>query len=182
LEPTSTQLLRDTFEHFDIVLDVGSPVFRRDGNAAQGLAFNDILGVFVRKFGRRLDDSLPKPFLEDSSVAGYGEDSRKGQAILTRNKTAQLLAQSRRKHRDSTLNEVHARGTFTSIAVQGGVGLDEVRNVRNVNPDIVCAVLVQLDGKSVVKILGCLGIDAEDTVRAKILANLELPLWDAKKG
>ena len=44
------------------------------------------------------------------------------------------------------------------------------------------AVLVRLDGESIVQIPGISGIDAEDTVGAQILANFELAFGDTALG
>ena len=45
--------------------------------------------------------------------------------------------------------------------------------------DIVCTVVISLDGKRIVKILSVNWIDGKDTLATKILANFELVLGDA---
>lgn len=45
LEPRSTQLFGQVIQNLDIVLDVLGIVLGCDGNTAQDLAFDDVLGV-----------------------------------------------------------------------------------------------------------------------------------------
>lgn len=94
--------------------------------------------------------------------------------------TAELLAQSGGKHGDGTLHQVHASSTLTSVAVQSGVGLDEVRNVGDMDTDVVCAILVDLYGNCIVEILGRVGVDSECTLSAKILTNFKLAVGDTR--
>lgn len=125
-----------------------------------------------------LNNGPAEPLLDDLGLLRHGEDDGEGKALLAGEKTAELLAQSRRQHRDRALDEVDAGSALASIAVESGVGLDEVGHIGDVDTDVVRAVVVDLDGQGIVEILGGVGVDGEDALAAEILANLELSLGD----
>lgn len=77
------------------------------------------------------------------------------------------------------MNEVNTGGTLTSIAVESSVGLDEVSDIGDVDTDVVCAILVERDRQSVVKILGSVGVDGENALLTEVLANLDFPFGNA---
>ena len=78
------------------------------------------------------------------------------------------------------MNEVHAGGALTGIAVKGRVRLDQVRNISDVHTDVVRAVLVEPDRQRIVEILGRLGVDREQALGTEVLANLKLALRNAE--
>jgi hypothetical protein len=80
---------------------------------------------------------------------------------LTREKTAQLFTQGRREHGYSTLHKVNACCPLTGIPIQRSVSFDEERNICNVYANIISAIIVCLDGKSVIDIFSSFRIDAE---------------------
>ena len=96
------------------------------------------------------DDSLAEPLLHNLGLRSDSEDNGERETILARSQTAQLLTQSRRQHRDGTLHQVYTGSTLASVTVKGGVRLDEVRDVGNVDANFVRTVLVDLDGQSIV--------------------------------
>lgn len=126
-----------------------------------------------------LYDGSAEPFLDYLCVLVHREDHREREAILSRQETAHLLAQRRRQHWNSTLNEIDTRCSLPGIAVKGSVGLDEVRYICDVHAYIVCAVLVGLDRNGVVEVFGVLWINSKGTLISKVLANFELALRDA---
>ena len=191
LEAALTKLLGEVVEDLDVVRDVFCAVFRGNSDFAEGLAVDNVLHVVVAQlrsrptFGRQikaknspssdsLDDRPAEPFLDDLALFRHREDNREGKALLAGKKAAELLAQGGRKHRHGALDEVDTGSTLARIAVESSVGLDKVGNVGDVNPNVIRAVLVDLNGESVVEILGSVGIDSEDTLATEILANLEL--------
>ena len=101
-----------------------------------------------------------------------------------------------REHRNSTLNEVYARGAFPSFSIKGSVGLDykmsvssyttgggltEVRDVRNVNSDFESPILHLLDVEGIIQILGSGRVDGEDTAVPQIFSYLALSLGNTAR-
>lgn len=125
------------------------------------------------------NDSLAEPLLHDLGLRSDSEDDGERKTVLARSQTAQLLAQSRRQHRDGTLHQVYAGCTLASVTVKGGIRLDEVRDVGNMDANFVRAVLVDLDGQSIVQVLRGIRINGEGTLPAEILAGLQLVVRDA---
>jgi hypothetical protein len=107
------------------------------------------------------DDCLAKPLVCDLAFLREGEDDREGKAILARDQAAQLLAESRRQHWHSTLHEVDTGRTLLGVPIKSGVWLDEVRDIRDVDANIVGAIFVVLDGEGVVKVLGSLRVNSK---------------------
>ena len=130
--------------------------------------------------GDLLDNSPAEPLLDDLSLLRHREYDREGKTLLAREKTAKLFAQSGRQHGDRALNEVHAGSTLASIAIKCSVGLYEVGDVRDVNTNVVGAVLVNLDGDGIIQILRGIGVDSEDALATQVLANLKLALRNAE--
>ena len=128
-----------------------------------------------------LDNRPAEPLLDDLGLLSHREDDGEGKAFLPREKTAELLAQGGRQHRDRALDEVHAGGALASITVEGSVGFDEVGDVGNVHADIVCTVVISLDGKRIVKILSVNWIDGKDTLATKVFADIKFSLGDTRK-
>lgn len=135
---------------------------------------------YSREWQHLLHDSPAKPLLHNLSLLSHGEDDGESKTLLSGKKTAELVAQSRRQHWYSPLNEVDTGSPLASITVKRGVGLDEVGYISNVNSNIVRAILVDLDRQSIVEIFGVVGIYGENTFTTKILANLKFALWDAR--
>ena len=77
------------------------------------------------------------------------------------------------------MDEIHAGRTLASVTVKRGIGLDEVRDIGDMNADIVRTILVDLDGQGIIEVLGCIGVDCEGTLSAEVLASLELVVGDA---
>lgn len=197
LETPLTKLLGKVVENLDIVGDIGSVMFRDDRDTTENLAFDNVLSVLVAQLGSRpkinelasgsptpsrsysLDDSPAEPLLDHLSFLRHGKDNRERQTLLSRQQAAELLTQRRRKHGNRALHQVHTRCTLAGIAVQGSVGLDEVRYIRDVHSNIVGTILVDLDGYSVIEVLRSRGIDGEDTFSTQVLANLELTVRNA---
>ena len=98
---------------------------------------------------------------------------------MTRQQTADLLAERRGQHGNGALHKVHACRALPSIAVKGSVGLDKVRDIGNVHANIVSAVVVRLDGEGIIEILRIFGVDRKDTLAAEILTSIELALGNA---
>ena len=146
-----------------------------------------------------LDNRASKVGLHDRAVLVDSERGAESESLLVGSQAAELFGQLRRKHWDGSLHQIHAGGSFPSIAVKGGVGfhwdqltrpcfkaavikrtrLTEERDVGDVDTNGVCAISVVLDGQGVVEILRGGGIDSEYTVLAQILSHFEFPLWDA---
>lgn len=124
------------------------------------------------------NDGLAEPLVQYFPLRVEREDDRECKSIFSRDKTAQLLAEGRRKHGDTALHEIHAGGALASIPVQSRVRLDEEGYVGDVNTDFVVAIFGDLDRKSIVEILRGLWIDGEYPLFAHILASLELMLRD----
>ena len=97
-----------------------------------------------------------------------------------RDETAELLAQSRREHGNGSLDEIDASGTLASITVEGSIGLDEVRDIGNVNADFERPVLLGFDGESVIEITSVTGVDGEDPFSTKVTANINFTVGDSK--
>ena len=76
------------------------------------------------------------------------------------------------------MHKIDTSRALASITVKGSVRLDEVGDIRNVDSDIVGAILVDLDGNGVVEILSGLGIDGEGSLCTQIPADLELTVRD----
>lgn len=72
------------------------------------------------------------------------------------------------------MHKIDTSRALASITVKGSVRLDEVGDIRNVDPDIVGAVLVDLDGNGVIEVLSGLRIEGEGSLRTQISADLEL--------
>ena len=199
LEATRTELLGEVVENLDVVNDVRGLVLRTNDDVSKGLALNHSLGVGVGQLGRRsipiesacfpwsdpepyaLDDSSTEPLLDNLRVLRHREDNGKGETLLTGQQTADLLAKRRRQHWDSTLHEVHACRALPGVTVEGSVGFDEVGDVGNVHADIVCTVVISLDGKRIVKILSVNWIDGKDTLATKVFADIKFSLGDTRK-
>lgn len=131
---------------------------------------------------RLLDDGPAKPLLDHLGLLSHRKDDREGEALLTTGETAELLAQCGRQHGDRALDEVDAGGTLTRVAIESSVRLHEVRDVCNMNADIIRPVFVDLDRQRVVDVLCAFRIYREDALAPEILANLELALGDTKRG
>ena len=76
------------------------------------------------------------------------------------------------QHRDGTLHQVDAGCALASITIQGGVRLDEVRDVGDVHTDVVRTILVDLDRQSIVEVLRGIRVDGEGTLPTEVLAGL----------
>ena len=72
------------------------------------------------------------------------------------------------------MHEIDTSRALASITVKGSVRLDEVGDIRNVDSDIVGAILVDLDGNGVIEVLSGLRIDGEGSLGTQISADLEL--------
>ena len=97
-----------------------------------------------------------------------------------RDETAELLAQSRREHGNGSLDEIDASGTLASITVEGSIGLDEVRDIGNVNADFERPVFLGFDGESVIEITSVTGVDGEDPFSPKVTADINFTVRDSK--
>ena len=128
-----------------------------------------------------LDDRSPEPLLDDLCVLSHREDDRECKALLAGKKTADLLAERRREHRDGTLHQVNTRSPLPGIAVESRIRLDEERDIGDMNTNVVGAVVIGLDGHGVVQILSVFRINGEDALAAKVLANIELALGDTSE-
>lgn len=180
LESTFTKLLSNVIQNLEVMGDVRCIVLRNHSNVTKRLAFDNCLSVGVSELGGRLDDSATEPLLDGFSFLGHSEDDRESEAFLTWQETAQLLTQSRRQHRNSALSEINTGGTLASITIQSSVGLDEERNIRNVNTDVICTIFVEFDREGVIEIFSRVRIDGENTFGTKIPADFELSLRDAR--
>lgn len=69
---------------------------------------------------------------------------------MTRDQTTKLLAEGRRQHGNSTLDEVDTSGSFTSIAIQSGVRFDKIRDVSNMYTNVVSAIFIEANGECIV--------------------------------
>jgi hypothetical protein len=78
------------------------------------------------------------------------------------------------------LDEVDASGTLASITVEGSIGLDEVRDVGNVNANFERAVILGFDGKSVIEITSVTGVDSEDSFSTKVTADINFTVGDSR--
>ena len=136
----------------------------------------------MQQVGRLLDDGPTEPLLDNFSLLGHREDDREGEALLTTGETAELLTQRGRQHGDRALDEVDAGGTLARVAIEGSVRLHEVRDVCDMNADIICPVFVDLDRQRVVDVFCGFRINRKDALAPEILANLKLALRDTKKG
>ena len=76
--------------------------------------------------------------------------------------------------------EVDAGRPLPCVAVESSVGLDEERNVRNMNTDVICTIFVEFDREGVIEIFSRVRIDGENTFGTKIPADFELSLRDAR--
>ena len=121
-----------------------------------------------------LNNSPAKPLLDNLGLLRHRENDRERQALFTRQQTAKLFAERGRQHGHSALHKIDTSRALASITVKGSVRLDEVGDIRNVDSDIVSAILVNLDGDGVIEILGGLGIDSEGSLGTQIPADLEL--------
>ena len=72
------------------------------------------------------------------------------------------------------MHEIDTSRALASITVKGSVRLDEVGDIRNVDSDIISAILVNLDGNGVIEVLSGLRIDGEGSLCTQISADLEL--------
>jgi len=106
-----------------------------------------------------LDDRPAEPLVDDASVLRQSEYDGERKPFFSRDKTAKLLTQRRRQHRHCTLDEVNTRGPLARVAVKGGIRLNEVRDVGDVNTNVKGAILVRCNGQRVINILGTIGVD-----------------------
>lgn len=100
---------------------------------------------------------------------------------MSRNKTAQLLAKGRRKHRYDTLDKIDTCGSLPGVPVEGGVGFHEEGNVCYMDTNIVSTVFIGFDGERVVEISCCFRIDGEDPFLSEIFAGFQLMIRDTRK-
>lgn len=128
------------------------------------------------------DDGLAEPFSQHFGLLVHREDNREGKTVLPGEKTAKLLAEGRRQHRDSALNEIDASSALTSIAIQSSVRLDEVRYISDVNGDFIVPIGVERNGQSIVQIFGSVRVDGEDTLAAQVLPELNFALGNSGKS
>jgi hypothetical protein len=54
-----------------------------------------------------------------------------------------------------------------------------MRDIGDVNTDVVAPILIVLDGQRIVEVLGSFGIDGEDTLLTQIFSYFELTLRNA---
>lgn len=71
-----------------------------------------------------LDDRPLKGRSNDSTIGGDGEEDREGEPLLSRDETAELLAEGRRKHGNGSLDEVDRSRSLSRISIESSVGLD----------------------------------------------------------
>jgi hypothetical protein len=126
-----------------------------------------------------LDHCLAEPFVDYLAILGDGEDNRERKALQARLKTAELLGESRRQHWHSALHEIDTSRPLLCVTVQSSVGLNEMRDIGDVNTDVVAPILIVLDGQRIVEVLGSFGIDGEDTLLTQIFSYFELTLRNA---
>jgi hypothetical protein len=100
----------------------------------------------VNKKRSILDNRPAEPFVDDASIFRHGKYEGECKPFFSRDKTAELLTQRRRQHRHCTLDEVDTRGPLAGVAVEGGIRLDEVGNIGDVNTDVKGAILVRCNG------------------------------------
>ena len=128
--------------------------------------------------GYSLDNRPAEPLLDDLRIFCHSKNDRERQALLSRKKTADLLAQCGRKHRHRALHKVNTRRPLPGVTIESRVGLDEERDIGDMHANIVRAVFVDSDGHGIVEVLSVLGIDGEDTLVAKVLTDVELAFRD----
>ena len=102
--------------------------------------------ILVSKKRGILDGRPAEPLVDNASLLRQGKYDGERKPLFSRDKTAKLLTQRRRQHRHRTLDKVNTRGPFAGVAVKGGIRLDEVRNIGDMNTDIKGAVLVRCNG------------------------------------
>jgi len=114
-------------------------------------------------------------------ILGHSKNHRKGEPVLARNQTTNLLTQVRRKHRYSSLHEVHARRSLTSVTIKRGVNFNEMRDVGDMHSNIISAVIIFLDRESIVKVTSANRVDCENAVFPEVTASFYLTLGNPER-
>jgi hypothetical protein len=108
-------------------------------------------------------------------VSSHCEDHREGKPVLARNQATNFLTKVRRKHGHGSLHKVHACRSLASVAIKRGVDFDEMRNVGDMHTNVICAVIILLDGYSIVKVAGTGRVDRENAVFSEVATSFNLP-------
>mmetsp|Transcript_25385 Transcript_25385/g.60375 ORF Transcript_25385/g.60375 Transcript_25385/m.60375 type:complete len:227 (-) Transcript_25385:1809-2489(-) len=140
--------------------------------------FNHPLRVLVRELDARSDDGAADPLRADLPFGCHVPDDGEREAVGARVEAAEVLAEEVREHGEHPLHEVHARGPLRGDLVQRRLGLDEVRDVRDVDSDPEEAAGERLDAQGVVEVAGSQGIDREHPGRPEVPPFGQLVLGD----
>lgn len=126
-----------------------------------------------------LDNGTTKPLLDDAGILRHGKRDGESESLFSRDKTAEFLTQGGWKHGNSALDKVNTGCPLTCVAVKGSIGLNKERNIGNMNRDIICAIAVDFDRQSVIKIFSSLRVDSKHAFSAEIATSLKLALGNA---
>ena len=99
--------------------------------------------TLVSKKRSILDNRPAEPLVDDASVLGQGKYDGERKPFFSRDETAKLLTQRRGQHWHCTLDEVDTCGPLAGVTVEGGIRLDEVGNIGDMNANIQSTVVVR---------------------------------------
>ena len=156
----------------------------RDGGIflADGLVCGVVqqgVDLLVHALDAAADDGLDKAVLADIAVCIQLHQAGECQTGLVLVQTADAVGQLLGQHGDDLVRIINAGGTLKRFLVQFRVRLDIMADVRDVDTQLIPAVIELHQADGIVNVLGFGGVDGENGDTAQVHAMLDLRLGDA---